>query len=497
MSAVTPIGTPDGSTDVVEEALEATEIKRRAAGGAVLVAGRGAALQLLSLAANVVLAHLLAPRDFGLVALGNTIIAFGDLMATSGASLTLIRSEKTPPLADLRAIMGFQLVLTIAVTVGVLAISVPLGSAGGLAAVMSLSLPLLAFRSAPAVMLERSLAYRKLVMVEIIESLVYYCWAIGTVLAGAGVWGLATGVVVRTLAGTVVLNWAGPVRWLRPSWSWSRLRPMLGFGARVQVTSALNFVRDQLMNVALAAEASVATLGLWTLAVRAISIPMLLFAALWRVAFPAITRLMAAGEDTRAIVEKGISMVATAGTAPLAALAACGPALIPAVFGSRWAGAADALPPACIGLMIVGPISVSSGGFLGAHGDAGTILRGAALHTAAQFAIALPLLPILGLWGVGLGVFGACLVEATVLGRKAAALTGARLAAPMAGPVIAGIVATGTGWVLARSLPQTIPVGVGAAAIAGAVYVLVLILIPGNKLLQTLRTMRLAVAAAR
>ena len=83
-----------------------------------------------------------------------------------------------------------------------------------------------------------------------------------------------------------------------------------------------------------------------------------------------------------------------------------------------------------------------------------------------------------------------------MLGRKAAALTGARLAAPMAGPVIAGIVATGTGWVLARSLPQTIPVGVGAAAIAGAVYVLVLILIPGNKLLQTLRTMRLAVAAA-
>ena len=353
VSAVPPATIPDNTSEVVEEALEATEIKRLAAGGAVLVAARGAALQLLSFAANIVLAHLLAPRDFGLVALGNTIIVFGDLMANSGASLTLIRSETTPQLEDLRAIMGFQLGLTSAITLCVLAISVPLGSAGALSAVMSLALPLLAWRSAPTVMLERSLAYRKLVSVEITENVVYFSWAIATVVAGFGVWGLATGVVVRIVAGTVVLNVIGPVGWLRPSWSWSRLHPVIGFGARVQITSALNFVRDQMMNVALAAVSGVTTLGLWTLAVRAIGIPMLLFEALWRVAFPAITRLMAVGEDTRAIVERSIGMVATAGTAPLAALAACGPALIPAIFGPRWAAAADALPPSCVGPMIV------------------------------------------------------------------------------------------------------------------------------------------------
>ncbi len=497
VSAVPPATIPDNTSEVVEEALEATEIKRLAAGGAVLVAARGAALQLLSFAANIVLAHLLAPRDFGLVALGNTIIVFGDLMANSGASLTLIRSETTPQLEDLRAIMGFQLGLTSAITLCVLAISVPLGSAGALSAVMSLALPLLAWRSAPTVMLERSLAYRKLVSVEITENVVYFSWAIATVVAGFGVWGLATGVVVRIVAGTVVLNLIGPVGWLRPSWSWSRLRPVIGFGARVQITSALNFVRDQMMNVALAAVSGVTTLGLWTLAVRAIGIPMLLFEALWRVAFPAITRLMAVGEDTRAIVERSIGMVATAGTAPLAALAACGPALIPAIFGPRWAAAADALPPSCVGLMFVGPVSVACSGFLSAHGDAGTMLRGAALHTAAQFAIALPLLPLLGLWGVGLGIFGACLVEATVLGRRAAAVTGARLVPAMAGPVIAGVLGAAAGWMLAYSLPHTALVGFAAAALAMAVYALALVVTPRNMLLPTARTMRLAVAAAR
>jgi O-antigen/teichoic acid export membrane protein len=367
---------------------------------------------------------------------------------------------------------------------------------GALAALMSLALPLLAFRSGPVVMLERSLAYRTLITVEITENLVYYCWAIGTVLAGFGVWGLASGVVVRIVAGTVVLNSVGPVRWLRPSWKLSRLRPMLAFGAQVQATSALNFVRDQMMNVALAAVAGVSTLGLWTLAVRAIGIPMLLFQSLWRVAFPAITRLMAAGENTRTIVEKGVSVVATAGVAPLAALAACGPALVPAVFGSKWAAAADALPPACLGLMIVGPVSVACSGFLSAHGDAATMLRGAVLHTAAQFAVALPLLPILGLWGVGLGVFVACLVEAYVLGRRAVAVTGARLVRPMAGPVIAGTLGTGTGWWFAYSFPHTLPVGIAAASLAMAVYALVLLLFPGNKLVPTVRSIRLALGAA-
>lgn len=493
VAPATPLGTTE---DLLEEALEVSEIKRRATGGAVLIAARNGALQIVSFAANILLARLLLPRDFGMVALGNTIIVFGDLMANSGASLALIRSERTPQLAELRSMMGFQLMLTCAITVCVLAISVPLGTMGALAALMSLSLPLLAFRSAPVVMLERSLAYRTLVTVEITENLVYYCWAIGTVLAGFGVWGLASGVVLRIVAGTVVLNAVGPVRWLRPSWSLSRLRPMLAFGAQVQAASALNFVRDQMMNVALAAVSGVWTLGLWTLAMRAISIPMLLFQALWRVAFPAITRLMAAGENTRAMVEKGVSMVATAGIAPLAALAACGPALIPAIFGTKWAGAADALPPACLGLMIVGPVSVACSGFLSAHGDGATMLRGAILHTGAQFAVALALLPFLGLWGVCLGVFAACLVEAWVLGHRAATVTGARLVRVMVGPVIAGGLGTAAGWWFADSLPHTVPVGLAAGALALGVYALVLILVPGNMLVPTLRNIRLAVGAA-
>jgi O-antigen/teichoic acid export membrane protein len=488
---------PESASDVFEEALEAPEIKRRAVGGAVLVGLRGVGIQALAFGANIVLARLLAPHAFGLVAIGNTIVTFGDLMATQGAATTLIRNPTTPQLADLRAVAGFQLAVTGLITAGTVAIALQFGMAGRLAAVMSLALPLLSLRSPPAVMLERSLAYRKLVAVEITENVVYYAWAIGTVVAGFGVWGLATGVLVRIVAGTVVINSIGPVGWLRPSWAWSRLRPVLGFGVRLQATVGLNFARDQLINVAIAAETTIATVGLWSLAYRALSIPMLLFDALWRVAYPAITRLMAIGENTRTIVERSMGMVATAGTAPLCALAAAAPAFIPGVFGARWSGAADVLPAACLGLIIVGPISVSSGGFLGAHGDAKTILKGAFLHTIAQFAVAMPLLPFLHLWGVGLGILAACLVEAVVLGRRSQELTGARVVRSITGPVAAGVIAGVGGWIFAHFVGHTLAIGIAAAALTTAGYVLLLALVPGNMLLPTLRMMRQAIGAAK
>ncbi len=487
----------DAVSDVYEEALDSGEIKRRAAGGAVLVALRSGGIQALAFGANIVLARLLAPHAFGLIAVGYTVVSLGDLMATSGAAAALIRSPTTPQVADLRAVMGFQLTLTAVLTAGVIAVGLQFGEAGRLAALMAAALPLLSLRSPPAVMLERALAYRKLIWVEITENVVYYGWAIATVVAGLGVWGLATGVLVRIAAGTVVMNSIGPVRWLRPSWSWSQLRPFLGFGARSQVTAALNFTRDQLINVAIAAESSFSTVGLWSLANRALQVPMLLFDALWRVTFPAMTRLMAIGENTRTLIERSMGMVATVGTAPLCALASCAPALVPSVFGSRWASAADALPPACLGFMIVGPISVACSGFLAAHGDAKTILRGALLHTIAQFAVAMSLLPVLHLWGVGLGVLAACLVEAIVLGRRSATVTGARIISHIAGPIVAGVLAGAAGWWFASSMAHTIPVGMAAGALTIVLYGLILSAVPKNLLRPSLRTMREAMGAAR
>jgi O-antigen/teichoic acid export membrane protein len=197
---------------------------------------------------------------------------------------------------------------------------------------------------------------------------------------------------------------------------------------------------------------------------------LLVFAGLWRVSYPAMSRLMEAGEDPRPIIERGVGIVALGSGLFLAPLTACGPALIPGALGQRWAEAADILPAACLGLMIVGPISVSVAGYLYADGDAATPLRGALLHTTAQYAVAFALLPSLRAWALGLAGLAAGLVEAVVLGRAAARRSGARVVPPLVVPLLASCAAAGGGWALATSGRPTLALAALSAAAAAALY---------------------------
>jgi O-antigen/teichoic acid export membrane protein len=325
------------------------------------------------------------------------------------------------------------------------------------------SLPILTFRTPALITMERSLVYGRIVVVELLDAGVYVAWAVTTVAIGWGVWGLATAVVVRALVGTVVLVCVSPPRVLKPKLSWARLRPILGFGARFQAIGAVNVTRDQGLNFAVAAVGGLTVLGLWTLVYRVLQTLLLVFQGLWRVSFPAMSRLIEAGEDPRPIIERSVGIVALGSGVFLATLVGCGPALIPAVLGERWSEAAEILPGACLGLMIVGPVSVSVAGYLFAKGDASTALRGAILHTFAQFAVVLPLLPSLGASALGLGGVAAGVVEATVLGRRASLRSGARIISPLSVPLAAAIGSAAAGWALASSSPPTL----GLAALSG------------------------------
>lgn len=438
-----PLALSDG---LEEDTLSGAEVRKRAAAGVLLLAGRGVALQVFSFASNLVLARLLLPRDFGLIALGTAVMTFGSLMATTGVASALIRQPHPPEREDYQAVVGFQLLLTVGVAALVIPSAAPFGGAGPLAALMVTSLPLLALRTPGAVALERALLFRRLVTVEVTENVLYYAWAITTVALGFGVWGLATGVVVRTLGGTVAMLAVAPIGLVRPTWSWTRLRPIVKFGAQLQGTGAMNFVRDQGFNVAVAAVAGVTTLGLWTLVFRVVYVPGVLLQALWRVSFPAMARLMGGGEDPRPLIERATGMVAVANGAAVTAIVGAGPNLLPELFGPQWADASDALPAAGLALLVVGPISVAAAGYLAAAGKAGTILKGSILHTIALFVVALPLLPMLGLWALGLGLLVSCVVEAVVLGRETRRGSKARVVGPMAGPTVAAIAASAAGW---------------------------------------------------
>jgi O-antigen/teichoic acid export membrane protein len=262
---------------------------------------------LVGLGSTVVLARLLTPHDFGVVAVGLTFMAFIGLLSDGGLGGALIRRAEPPDVLELRALLGLQLTVTVVLTAAIAAVLLTQGESGRVAALMVCAMPVVAFQFPGKIMLERELRFRPLAWVEVSQVLAYHVTAVVLVVAGAGVWGIATGALARAAVGAVGTNLVSPVRVLRPLLSWSRARPLMAFGARMQLINGTLLARDQGLNVAIAGVAGVGTLGLYALARRLLEVPYLLLTTLWRVSYPAMSRLLAAKEDPVGLVERAFS----------------------------------------------------------------------------------------------------------------------------------------------------------------------------------------------
>lgn len=462
-----PAGAPD---DAATEALAAGAIRRRAARGVLAVTFSGLGVRVLALAGNIALARLLTPHDFGMVALGLAILTFGGFLASGGFGATLMRQSETPDPRDLGAMLGFQLVLAVAFGAVVAAIGLATGPVGALMAVMAVTLPLDVARVPAAVLAERNLRYRPIVLSQLAEASAYYIWAIVAAVLGAGVWALATGAVVRAAVGSVALIAAVPQSLVRPRLDKRRVRRLFGFGMRFQAVGAVNLARDQGLNVAVASIAGVTALGLWTVAFRLMQAVMMLFDALWRVSFPAMARLIDAGEDPRPLLERGVAVTSTAAGFIVVALGGSASELVPTLLGDQWSDAATILPWAAVGVAIAGPLSACAAGYLYAIGDARTALRAAIVHTVAWFATSLPLLGPIGVEALGIGWLVACLADCAVFAPAVRRHAGTRVLRILAPPVVAATLGVGCGVLVGRSLDTSMASVVATIVAAETVY---------------------------
>lgn len=461
----------DPSPLVDEQDMAPGDVARRALSGAVLLGARGVLLRALGLVGNIVLARMLVPRQFGVVAFGATFLTFAGFLSDAGLAAGLIRRPNAPTKRELEAVLALQVAGTAAVALLVAAVGIPLGQIGRVTAVMVASLPLNALRTPAAIVLERRLDYRPLALVELADAFFYFAWAIVTVKLGWGVWGLATAMLARGVGGTGVMTLVSPVRRLRPRWDIGAVRLVLAFGVRYQLVSLANVARDEGLNLGTAGIIGVSGLGLWSLAEKLLVVPFLLFTSLWRVSFPAMSRLVSSDVDVRETVRRGISIGLVLTGALLAPLAAAAHVGVPVLFGHRWEGAAAVIPWASFGLMFSGPVSTAAAGYLYAVGDAGCVLRSLVCQTVARFAVVFPLLPVIGVQAHGIGWLVACVVETWVLSRGVRRYLDLSLVPPLVVPTLVATVAAASGWALSLAMGETVESAVTAAVVAFVVYV--------------------------
>jgi O-antigen/teichoic acid export membrane protein len=456
------------------DALQPAEIRSRAASGVLAFVLRGVTVRGMGFVSTVVLAHFLAPPQLGLLALASTALVFAQILANGGFASGLVRRQEEPDRASVAAMQAFQLAVTASLAAPVIAVGVPLGGAGALAAFMVLALPISVLRVPLVVHAQRRLLYDKLARAEIAEGAAYSLLTIGLVVCGLGLWGVAIATVARAFVGLWVLRRSLAVPVVGPRWNWHLLKPMLAFGISFQALDLTNAVRDYGTNILIAGIAGSTVLGFWNLTSRLTLVVTMLFSSLYRVSFSAMSRLLASGENVDGTLRRAFGLTATAIALLATPLAGAAPALVPVVFGARWSPVADVVPWVAAGLLLTGPVSTAATGYVLALGDGRTIVRNVLLHTAAFFAAMVPLLPSLGVQAVGIGYVAMALTDVLLLSaavRRTSPVDALRITLPV---FVVATVAGTAGWLTAEAIGATVAGALGAAVVAEVLLVALL-----------------------
>jgi O-antigen/teichoic acid export membrane protein len=488
--------TPGTSSDVAEP-LDEAAIRRRGSAAMFYVLSWGFANLAITFVGSLVLARLLTPREFGLVAIGQTVATLGSVAAEGGIASGFIRQPTGVPRPVLRSINGFQLVITLALAVIVTPIALQFGLAGAITALMVWSLPLASPQMAGRVVLYRELRFRSVALIEAMGVFAYFAWAITWALAGWGVWSLASGALVRT--GTLTLAVAGVVGWRTLVPSLARYRDVLavvGFGIRFSVFNLTNVLYDQGKNIVIASVGGTQALGLWALTARIVQIPYLVYQPINQVAFPAFSQLIAAGRDPRPELERVTRLSFAASTLMLPAFVAAVPGLISTFFGSQWNDAALIIPGIAISFFIGAPVGAVCIQFMFAVGRPSEVVRVTLIASATNLVCIALLLWTIGISGVGFGTIPGAALESFLLARLVRQLNNARLFSSMPVFAIAALLAAASGFAVGSTVGRDIAGAVAAAAAAVALALVVCGIAARPVLLDLLRVARRSASTA-
>ncbi|MDH7482325.1 MAG: MOP flippase family protein [Armatimonadota bacterium] len=306
------------------------------------VAGQ-AGNQVLAALTMIVLARLLSPREFGLLAMVVVITSFANIFAEMGLGSALvqkqdIRQEHLSSVFWLNVIAG--LILTSAFIICSPLISNFYGEQilRPLTLLISANFAIGSLSIVQRTNFVKTLDFRRLFVADITAVVVSSVVAITMAYAGAGVWSLAAQSVVLTSVTAAML-------WLMSAWRpslifrWNAIRDLLGFGANLLGTDVLNYWVRNIDYLLIGRFIGSNPLGIYKNAYQVMLFPLTnVSRVISRVMFPALSIIQNEKARVRNIYLQVTRTIALITFPMMAGLFVAVEPLVLAVFGAKWSG---------------------------------------------------------------------------------------------------------------------------------------------------------------
>ncbi|PRD42551.1 lipopolysaccharide biosynthesis protein [Phyllobacterium phragmitis] len=353
-----------------------------------------------------ILARLLTPAEFGIVATGMIVVFFLLLIGGAGLSAGLIRAEREDPETQdtvfwtnltVASVLGILLYFNAAFVAGLLGAP----EAKWLLEIFAFLFPIYLGADVASSILSRRMAFAKDAFWNVVSEALGAIAAIAAALGGLGVWAL----ILQQFVSAIV-RWCGLMfasRYVpRFRFSSAKLRALFGYGSRIAGADFANFISFQSPLVVITRILGLSDAGAFSVANRLSDLPnQIVLSGLMGVLFPAFSTMADQPERRSRVLMQSTQMTSILLAPMLFGFGAVAEPAMNVVFGAQWTYAWPVLGLLAVAKGIMTPCG-SFIPFLKATGHAGVLW---------WFALARAAVIVVGTWiGATLdGLIGVCL----------------------------------------------------------------------------------------
>jgi len=297
----------------------------------------------IGLISTLILARLLVPADFGLVAMAMTFIAMAELLTSFGFDIALIHNREAS-VDDYNAAWTGNLMLGLSIMAVMFAAAVPIShfyrkpELVWVVVCLALGPAISGAENIGVVAFRKELTFRREFVFQLSRKLVGFCVVVPLAFLLNNHWALVAGSLAAKLASTGISYLMHP---FRPKLSLKRIGHLFRFSKWILVHNMVAFVRERSSDLFVGRMFGAATLGTYSIAYEFANLPTTeLGAPINRALLPGFAK-MESMDDVAAAYRNAVGLLAWLALPVAAGLFAVAPFFVPVILGNKWL---DAVP---------------------------------------------------------------------------------------------------------------------------------------------------------
>ena len=239
---------------------EIQTLKKKTISGLFWRFGERITAQIISFVVSIVLARILLPEQYGIVAIVTIFINLANVFVTSGLGTSLVQKKDADEL-DFSTMFWASIALSLVLYAIIFIISPMVAKVYNnelltiVLRVMGLKIPIAAINSIQQAYVQRKMIFKKFFFSTIIGTIISAFVGIVMALNGGGVWALVGQYLTNSIIDTCVL-WM-TIKW-KPHFMFSmeRFRTLFSYGWKIMATSFIGTIFDQLRGLIIGARYS-------------------------------------------------------------------------------------------------------------------------------------------------------------------------------------------------------------------------------------------------